>query len=300
MPLPLAYSAIRVAGELHGSLSVRHTENVSVGTPVTFTASVKFTETGRIDMRLSITQKDGQPHLRAEVQDSGIGIAPDAMTRLFEPFQQADNSTTRRFGGTGLGLAISRRIVELMGGRIGVESEPGKGSTFWLEIPLETADAAPSVPDHKEAESAPHQHAPMLSGLPAGLHVLLAEDNELNRELACELLRLHGLTVHTASNGREAVEWAAHVDQPIDLILMDMQMPEMDGLEATRLLRRMPHRQHVPIIAMTANASLDDRQHCIEAGMSDHLAKPFELTRLTLTLKRWLAPRADQGAGPAT
>ena len=263
--------------------------------------AVKFTETGHIDIRLSTTQDaDKRPTLRAEVQDSGIGIDADALARLFTPFQQADNSTTRRFGGTGLGLAISRRIVELMGGRIGVDSQPGQGSTFWLEIPLQQEDAALPQDTQTSAEPA---HAPLLSGLPAGRQVLLAEDNELNRELACELLKLHGLTVHTAANGREAVEFAAHVDQPIDLILMDMQMPEMDGLEATRLLRRMPHRQQVPVIAMTANASLDDRQRCIDAGMNDHLPKPFELARLTQALKRWLAPRAaDQGGGdgPAT
>ncbi len=262
--------------------------------------AVKFTETGSIDIRLMIAQDaDQQANLRAEVQDSGIGIDADALARLFKPFQQADNSTTRRFGGTGLGLAISRRIVELMGGRIGVDSQPGQGSTFWLEIPLQQ-EASASPPSPETSTEAPH--APMLAGLPAGLHVLLAEDNDLNRELACELLKLHGLTVHTAANGREAVEFAAHVDQTIDLILMDMQMPEMDGLEATRLLRRMPHRQQVPVIAMTANASLDDRQRCIDAGMNDHLPKPFELTRLTQALKRWLAPRAaDQGSGgPAT
>lgn len=259
--------------------------------------AVKFTETGGIVIRLDMARDErGAPLLRAEVQDSGIGIDTDALTRLFKPFQQADNSTTRRFGGTGLGLAISRRIVELMGGRIGVDSQPGRGSTFWLEIPLE--QQATASPPRAEASAAP-PHAPMLAGLPAGLHVLLAEDNDLNRELACELLKLHGLTVHTAANGREAVELAAHVDQPIDLILMDMQMPEMDGLEATRLLRRMPHRQQVPVIAMTANASLDDRQRCIDAGMNDHLPKPFELTRLTQALKRWLASPADQGGGPA-
>ncbi len=263
--------------------------------------AIKFTEAGHIDIRLSTSpDAEQQATLRAEVQDSGIGIDADALTRLFKPFQQADNSTTRRFGGTGLGLAISRRIVELMGGRIGVDSQPGQGSTFWLEIPMQQETVAPP-PSPEASLEAPH--APMLTGLPAGLHVLLAEDNDLNRELACELLKLHGLTVHTAANGREAVEFAAHVDQPIDLILMDMQMPEMDGLEATRLLRRMPHRQQVPVIAMTANASLDDRQRCIDAGMNDHLPKPFELTRLTQALKRWLAPRAaDQGVGggPAT
>ena len=157
---------------------------------------------------------------------------------------------------------------------------------------------APS-PRGVEAVTEP-AHTPMLTELPAGRHILLAEDNDLNRELACELLKLHGLTVHTATNGREAIECAARTDQPIDLILMDMQMPEIDGLEATRLLRRMPHRQQVPVIAMTANASRDDRQRCIDAGMNDHLPKPFELTRLTETLKRWLAPRADEGDGPAT
>ena len=258
--------------------------------------AVKFTETGGIEIRLSTTQREhGTPVLRAEVRDSGIGIDTDALARLFTPFQQADNSTTRRFGGTGLGLAISRRIVELMGGRIGVDSRPGQGSTFWLELPLRQDDTP-----RRDARVHSEAHAtPMLANLPAGLQVLLVEDNDLNRDLACELLKLHGLTAHTAANGREAVDVAARTDLALDLILMDMQMPEMDGLEATRLLRRMPHRQAVPIIAMTANASVDDRQRCIDAGMNDHLPKPFELTRLTQTLQRWLAPRADQGGGPA-
>lgn len=260
--------------------------------------AVKFTEAGHIDIRLSTTQdKLHREVLRAEVQDSGIGIDVDAQARLFKPFQQADNSTTRRFGGTGLGLAISRRIVELMGGCIGVDSRPGGGSTFWLEIPMTQAER-PAPAGNDMDPDAPS--LPMLTHLPAGLNVLLAEDNELNRELACELLQLHGLTVHTASNGREAVALAANSDQAIDLILMDMQMPEMDGLEATRLVRDMPHRQQVPIIAMTANASLDDRQRCIDAGMNDHLPKPFELTRLTLTLQRWLAPPPDERGGPVS
>jgi CheY-like chemotaxis protein/nitrogen-specific signal transduction histidine kinase len=259
--------------------------------------AVKFTETGHIDIRLSVAHDgDKRPTLRAEVQDSGIGIDESAQARLFKPFQQADNSTTRRYGGTGLGLAISHRIVELMGGRIGVNSQPGAGSTFWLEVPLMEPAAEPTASIESAAEAPP---APKLAELPAGRHILLAEDNELNRELASELLKLHGLTVHTTSNGREAVEFAAHVDQAIDLILMDMQMPEMDGLEATRLLRRMPHRQQVPVVAMTANATLEDRQRCLDAGMNDHLPKPFELERLTVTLKRWLTPTpADSGSGP--
>lgn len=140
----------------------------------------------------------------------------------------------------------------------------------------------------------------MLAELPPGLHVLLAEDNDLNRELACELLQLHGLPVLTAANGNEAVECAARVEQPLDMVLMDMQMPGMDGLEATRLLRRMPHRRGVPVIAMTANASQEDRRRCMDAGMDDHLAKPFDLTRLTLTLRRWLTPHTAHGGGTAS
>ncbi len=275
--------------------------------------AVKFTDAGGIDIRLlTVPGTQDRLTLRAEVQDSGIGIDEDALARLFKPFQQADNSTTRRFGGTGLGLAISRRIVELMGGQIGVESTPGRGSTFWLEIPLDAENPpsegsqAASPPSGTSsqlpsaASAATPSCAPSLSGLPSGLRVLLVEDNELNRELACELLRLHGLTVDTATNGREAVEFAAQAERRIDLVLMDMQMPEMDGLEATRLLRQMPNRQHLPIIAMTANASLEDRQRCIDAGMDDHLPKPFELTRLTQTLKQWLAPANQDGGGPVT
>jgi two-component system, sensor histidine kinase and response regulator len=186
-----------------------------------------------------------------------------------------------------------------MRGCIGVDSRPGEGSTFWLEIPMTQADQPAIVTEGIEA-GAGAPSLPLLANLPAGLNVLLAEDNELNRELARELLLLHGLTVHTATNGREAVSLAANPDQAVDLILMDMQMPEMDGLEATRLVRAMPHRQQVPVIAMTANASLNDRQRCVDAGMNDHLPKPFDLTRLTLTLHRWLVPPPDDGGGPAS
>jgi PAS domain S-box-containing protein len=260
--------------------------------------AVKFTDTGGVDIHLSThAGNDGSTRMRAEVRDTGIGIDADTIGRLFQPFQQADNSTTRRFGGTGLGLAISRRIIELMGGSMGVNSRPGVGSTFWLELPAmatETQDAA-------SPGTTPRGDAPLNAPeWPPGLHVLLAEDNELNRELACELLQLLGLTVHTASNGQEAVACAARNDLPLDLILMDMQMPEMDGLEATRQLRQMPHRRQVPVIAMTANASLEDRQRCIDAGMNDHLPKPFELNRLSLTLRRWLARHPHQGGGPAS
>ena len=258
--------------------------------------AVKFTESGQVEVRLSSHRDEsGRSWLRAEVADTGIGIDKDTLSRLFKPFQQADNSTTRRFGGTGLGLAISHRIVELMGGSIGVISQPGEGSTFWLEVPLSDEEGSGKTSPNATTDTTNKPESPPFS---SNLHVLLAEDNDLNRELARELLQLLGLTVHTASNGHEALALAAQADQALDLILMDMQMPEMDGLEATRQIRQMPHRLNLPVIAMTANASLEDRQRCLDAGMNDHLSKPFELTRLTLILQRWLPDTRKAPANP--
>jgi PAS domain S-box-containing protein len=261
--------------------------------------AVKFTEQGRVDIRLNTVTHDTRPHLRLEVQDTGIGITPEAQVRLFEHFQQADNSTTRRHGGTGLGLAISRRLIELMGGRVGLSSRVGEGSLFWAEWPmLEPADTPAALraptPDTPRAESNVTPNTPPsgpteldMTGLD-GQRVLLVEDNPLNRELAVELLQLMNLQVLTAEHGQEALDMLA--TETVDLVLMDMQMPVMDGLEATRRIRQEPRWQHLPILAMTANAAPEDRKRCLEAGMNEHLAKPFELPALAQLLRRWLAP----------
>ena len=255
--------------------------------------AVKFTEHGQVDIRLRLSTRDNHAQLRLEVQDTGIGIGHEAQARLFEHFQQADNSTTRRHGGTGLGLAISRKLVELMGGQIGLQSTVGQGSLFWAEWlllePTEAHDAVTAlarntfIPSTREAQ--PHSAELDTSGL-NGQRLLLVEDNPLNRELAVELLQLMNLQVITAEDGQQALEVLA--TESIDLVLMDMQMPVMDGLEATRRIRQNPRWQQLPIVAMTANAALEDRQRCLEAGMNEHLAKPFELAALAQLLRQWL------------
>ena len=250
--------------------------------------ALKFTERGEIDIRLSA---QGLGHdagtLRIEVQDTGIGLSKTQQARLFQSFQQADSTTTRRFGGTGLGLAISKKLAELMGGSIGVDSTPGVGSTFWF-----TAQVERPVPKDATPEAAPPASARgATSRLPdtQGIHgktVLLVEDNELNRELATELLTIMGLNVVVSTDGEQAVAWLeAH---RADIVLMDMQMPRMDGLEATRRIRSKAGHRNLPIIAMTANASTDDRLRCLDAGMNDHLPKPFEPALLARKLLQWL------------
>jgi PAS domain S-box-containing protein len=239
--------------------------------------AIKFTEAGKVVVRLDL--RDGGPsrrRLRVEVQDSGIGIAPEARAKLFRDFFQAEDTPARRFGGTGLGLAISKRMVEGMGGSIGVSSSPGSGSTFWFELNL------PVVPPRVPLRTPMPVPAPQkLTG-----RVILAEDNPLNRLVAEKMLRRLGLEVVLATDGRQAVE--CFRAGPVDAILMDMQMPEVDGPEATRAIRALEVGAHVPIIALTANALPEDRRRCFEAGMDDFLAKPVNQDTLALVLARWL------------
>ena len=245
--------------------------------------AVKFTTAGGVVLRAR--RLDGAT-LRFEVQDSGPGISAEVQARLFEPFTQADQSTTRRFGGTGLGLAICRELATLMGGRAGVHSQPGAGSTFWAELPLPMADAAPAAP-------APAAAAPSLPGA----HVLMVEDIPVNMLIAVALLERWGVTVAQAVDGHEAlaaVQNAAAAGHPFDAVLMDVQMPGMSGYEATRALRAAGQR--VPVIALTAAALVSEREEALRAGMDDFLTKPIDAERLRATLARWCAQGATRAA----
>lgn len=238
--------------------------------------AIKFTDSGQV--LLTVTRADRREdsdRVCFSVTDTGIGIAVEDQERLFTPFEQLDGSLTRKYGGTGLGLAISRRLVEQMGGEIGVASVAGQGATFRFSIWLErTNNPAAVVAPSLDADQLRHRLAAEFPGS----RVLLVEDEPISREIACILLEDAGLVVEWAENGRQAVSMAQ--SRPFDLVLMDMQMPEMNGLEATRELRAIPELASLPIIAMTANAFDDDRQACFAAGMNDFTAKPVEPARL--------------------
>jgi hemerythrin-like metal-binding protein len=254
--------------------------------------ALKFTPSGSVTLRASIDEDAADSVLlRFEVVDTGIGIAPENLPRLFSRFEQATMDTTRRYGGSGLGLVITRRLAELMGGQAGAESRLGVGSTFWLTVRLKKAAPAVAPPARRTAPEAPDDSDPeaALRRDFAGASVLVVEDNEINAEIAVDLLEDVALDVDTAADGVEAVEKAAA--RHYDIILMDMQMPRMDGLEATRRIRQLPALKDTPIVAMTANAFADDRTSCIEAGMDDFLPKPVDPDLMFSMLLRWLRAR---------
>ncbi|WP_374565092.1 response regulator [Ideonella sp.] len=247
--------------------------------------AIKFTEQGTVTLRVRLDgEDDGHVTVRFEVEDTGIGIAPEVAARLFESFEQADSSTTRQYGGTGLGLAITRRLARLAGGDTGLRSTPGAGSTFWFTARLRKA---PVVPAADTASPAPGDAEQRLATEFAGTRILLAEDEPVNRMVTLEMLADTGLVVDTANDGAQAVQMATTTAYA--LILMDMQMPRLDGLEATQRIRRLPGHETTPIIAMTANAFAEDRQRCLAAGMSDFLSKPVRPETLFLQLWRGLA-----------
>jgi PAS domain S-box-containing protein len=255
--------------------------------------AIKFTAAGAVTLRARLVEDAADSALiRFEVQDSGIGIAAEDLPRMFAAFEQADNTTTRRYGGTGLGLAITKQLAQLMGGAVGVESTPGSGSTFWFTARLRKGahDAVAGVPSPGsmiEAALARDHH---------GCRLLLVEDEPVNREVTLELLKAVLPNVDVATDGPQAVTLAGR--HPYDLILMDVQLPHMDGLEATRRIRALPGGTAVPIIALTANAFAEDRSRCLAAGMNDFVAKPVEPEVLFATLLDWLSRAAPPPATP--
>jgi len=253
--------------------------------------AIKFTEHGEVRIRaFHLVRADGQPALRAEVSDTGVGIPAAARSRLFQPFSLVDASLTRRFGGAGLGLAISRQLIELMGGEVDFTSEPYRGSTFWFEVPVALCPPASS----EQAASAPRERPRTFVG-----RVLVVDDNPLNRDIATHLLARLGLAADQAASGLEALQATART--VYDAILMDCQMPQLDGYEATQQIRRREAgtKTHVPIIALTANTLPGDRERCLEAGMDDYLFKPVRLEQLSGALRRWIRIEApDTPAAP--
>ncbi len=245
--------------------------------------AVKFTERGAVLLRAELQEAHGDDVLvRFAVDDTGIGIAPGLRDHLFQPFQQGDVSTSRRYGGTGLGLAITQRLAALMGGQAGVDSQPGAGSSFWFTARLRRGQGVLQAAVAVEAEAAES----LLRRQHAGARVLVAEDNPVNMEVVLALLNEVGLRVETAVDGLEALRLAEA--GPYDLVLMDMQMPRMDGLQAARAMRALPGWASTPILALTANAFEEDRRACEAAGMNDFIIKPFDPALLYKTLLRWI------------
>jgi len=250
--------------------------------------AIKFTQKGTITIRNRLLEENGDSKLiRFEVVDTGIGMEPDLVSRLFTVFEQADNSTTRKYGGSGLGLALTKKLAKLMGGEVGVNSIPGVGSTFWFTARLKKSSKEYSQSLQLLQGGQTDKPETILARDFHGLRILLVEDEPINQEIALEQLRQVGIAAEAADDGIQAVEKSRQT--AFDLILMDLQMPKMDGLVATSQIRKIPGRDKVPIIAMTANAFSEDREKCLQSGMNDFLSKPVEPNILYVTLVKWLA-----------
>jgi CheY-like chemotaxis protein/HPt (histidine-containing phosphotransfer) domain-containing protein len=265
--------------------------------------AIKFTERGQVRVRLDFAPRsNGRVDLRIEVKDTGSGIPAEKLPAIFEKFTQADGSVTRKYGGTGLGLAITRRLVEMHNGEITVESEVDKGSTFSVTLPLDPApvlEAAPELPARGETRSA--------AGAPAAAaRLLLVEDNVVNQKVVLAILRKKGYSIDVANDGQEGLAkleaaFASNGEPGYHLVLMDVQMPVLDGLEATRAIRRNPRWRRLPIVAMTAHAMNGDRERCLQAGMDGYISKPVQPAHLIATIEEHLMARGNPApAQPAT
>jgi signal transduction histidine kinase/ActR/RegA family two-component response regulator len=257
--------------------------------------AVKFSDSGEITVSVSSQKSEKSLDILFAVLDSGIGIAEDELDKLFLPFSQIDASTTRRYGGTGLGLAISKKLVELMGGKIWVKSEPGKGSTFYFTISTKAVFSEQMMGNQPQIQ---FERQPLSEPMPnivapSRLHILLAEDNLLNQKVVLEMLKRLGYRADVAANGFEVLQ--ALQRQKYDVILMDVLMPESSGLEATRQIRKLWQASQQPkIIAVTAYALEGDREKCLEAGMDDYISKPVKMDELDSTLRKYLPSEMDR------
>ncbi len=260
--------------------------------------AVKFTESGQVTLRVTSVMSGSQQKLHIEVADTGIGIPADRLDRLFKSFSQADASISRRYGGTGLGLAICKRLAERMGGDVGAESTEGQGSVFWLELPVEIASAEECSGGRRPLEASRFEQAQQtINAMERKPRILVAEDNATNQLVVRSVLGRFGLNADFAGNGIEALE--AVRQRPYDLILMDVHMPEMDGLEATRAIRSFnDHRAQIPIVALTANAFAHDVESCRAAGMNGHLGKPFRKEELLIAIAEALAANSEPSTVP--
>src|SRR6185295_10299443 len=285
--------------------------------------AIKFTERGKVVVEVCVAEQTvASCVLRCEVRDTGVGVASSVRGPIFEAFAQGDSSTTRKYGGTGLGLSIVKRLVDLMGGTVGVDSIVGQGATFWFTVrfgtvadtPLASPDEPTAPPEHGaigQQASTPQPEDSFLQDMAmtasnVGGRILVAEDNPVNQEVALAMLESLGCRVDVVCTGQEAVEAASRV--PYDLILMDCQMPGMDGYAATRLIRRHERQgtSRIPIVALTAHASKGDRAMCLAAGMDDYLSKPYTHQKLQAIVQRWLsmslstAPSLSEGLRQGT
>lgn len=257
--------------------------------------AIKFTEQGNIQLRVEILELSPlNARLRFNVRDTGIGIAQEQIASLFEPFTQADSAITRRFGGTGLGLSISKSLVELIGGRIGVESAPGVGSTFWFEAPFGRSSKEPEAPA-PPARPSPATEQKRL----AGLRCLVVDDSRMNREVVERMLTREGARVTLAGDGQQALQYLRAQNQAFDTVLMDIQMPVMDGLTATRAIRNELGLRGLPVIALSAGVLNEQQKRVHEAGADDFLSKPVDLEELVSAVVRWTG-RAEKTAASET